>query len=171
MSPLVETLALEKTESRNNQRCGCDRAILFKRNDLRKVNFLAHGSTSLRKIVRRGSEQRMCQAKMSKKQMFSFCGNVLCRRDALSSSEDVPLYTDTSDGQFLESTLGRRITVDRTNIVEEVRSPIQSLPVIARGVWKRRSPEPLQELKKMRATWAPLLTKGTHSIPTRFSII
>jgi hypothetical protein len=23
----------------------------------------------------------------------------------------------------------------------------------ARGVWKRRSSEPLQELKKMRATW------------------
>jgi hypothetical protein len=24
----------------------------------------------------------------------------------------------------------------------------------ARGVWKRRSPEPLRELKKMRATWS-----------------
>jgi len=45
--------------------------------------------------------------------MFNFRGNVLSRTDAQSSSEDVPLFTDTSDGQFLESTLKRRIPADR----------------------------------------------------------
>jgi hypothetical protein len=47
----LKNLALEKTESRENQRCGCDRTILFKRNDLRKGKIFS-GSTSLRKIAR-----------------------------------------------------------------------------------------------------------------------
>jgi hypothetical protein len=40
----LKNLSLEKTASRHNPRCGCDRAIPFKQNELRKIKFLVLGA-------------------------------------------------------------------------------------------------------------------------------
>jgi len=71
----LKNLALEKTESRDNQRCGCDRAILFNQNELRKIKFLALGDE--------GESNECARRRSRKKWMSSFCRNVLRRKERL----------------------------------------------------------------------------------------